>query len=220
MSSLHHASTVVGEVTKGEAKLSLHTAYGQARLDDRQINELIGLAHGIVADGTVNQAEAEYLQKWLAANGHVTENPIVNTLLHRVSLHLKDGILDASESEDLFDTLKAFTGGDFELGEIQKSTTLPLCKPAPAIEYAGNRFCFTGTFGYGQRKACETAVLDRGGSVGGISRKTNYLVIGIYATDSWLHSAYGRKIEEAASFRNQGHPVRIVGEEYWLTTLS
>jgi hypothetical protein len=72
--------------------MSLHTAYGQERLDDRQINELIGLAHGIIADGRTNQAEAEYLQEWLAANGHVTENPLINTLLHRVSLYLKDGV--------------------------------------------------------------------------------------------------------------------------------
>lgn len=198
----------------------LHTAYGQARLDDRQINELIGLAHGIIADGKTNQAEAEYLQKWLAANGHVTENPLINTLLHRVSLYLQDGVLDASESEELFETLKAFTGGNFELGETQKSSTLPFCQPAPVIEYPGRRFCFTGTFGYGQRKDCEAAVVERGGSAGGISRKTEYLVVGIYATDAWAHSSYGRKIEEAVNFRSQGHPVRIVGEEYWLSSLS
>lgn len=197
----------------------LHTAYGQARLDDRQINELIGLAHGIIADGKTNQAEAEYLHKWLAANGHVTENPLINTLLHRVSLYLQDGVLDANESEELFETLKAFTGGDFELGETQKSSTLPFCQPAPVIEYPGRRFCFTGTFGYGQRKDCEAAVIERGGSAGGISRKTEYLVVGIYATDAWAHSSYGRKIEEAVNFRSQGHPVRIVGEEYWLSSL-
>lgn len=200
--------------------MSLHTAYGQARLDDRQINELIGLAHGIIADGMTNQAEAEYLHKWLAANGHITENPLINQLLLRVSEYLKDGTLDAGESEELFETLKAFTGGDFELGEAQKSTTLPFCKPTPLIEYSGRRFCFTGTFGFGQRKECEAAVMQRGGSAGGISRKTDYLVVGIYATDAWAHSAYGRKIEEAVAFRSQGHPVSIVGEDYWLTTLS
>lgn len=200
--------------------MTLHTAYGRARLDDRQINELIGLAHGIIADGKTNQAEAEYLQKWLAANGHVTENPLINTLLHRVSLYLQDGVLDTSESEELFETLKAFTGGDFELGEMQKSTTLPFCQPAPVIEYPGRRFCFTGTFGFGSRKECEAAVKERGASAGGIAMKTDYLVIGIYATDAWAHSSYGRKIEEAATFRSQGYPVRIIGEEYWLTSLN
>ena len=35
---------------------------------DRQIDQLIGLAQGIVADGIVNQAEAETLQNWLRAN--------------------------------------------------------------------------------------------------------------------------------------------------------
>ena len=31
---------------------------------DRQIDQLIGLAQGIVADGIVDQAEAEMLQAW------------------------------------------------------------------------------------------------------------------------------------------------------------
>ena len=39
---------------------------------DRQIDQLIGLAQGIVADGIVNQAEAETLQNWLRANQTTT----------------------------------------------------------------------------------------------------------------------------------------------------
>jgi hypothetical protein len=41
----------------------LHRIYGKARLNDRQINELLGLAHGLIADCKVDQSEAEYLQK-------------------------------------------------------------------------------------------------------------------------------------------------------------
>ena len=46
---------------------------------DRQIDQLIGLAQGIVADGIVNQAEAETLQNWLRAN-QTTDNPYVSRL--------------------------------------------------------------------------------------------------------------------------------------------
>ena len=35
---------------------------------DRQIDQLIGFTQGILADGVVNQAEAETLQNWLQAN--------------------------------------------------------------------------------------------------------------------------------------------------------
>ena len=47
---------------------------------DRQVDQLIGLAQGILADGIVNLAEAEMLQDWLRAN-QATENPYVSRLL-------------------------------------------------------------------------------------------------------------------------------------------
>jgi hypothetical protein len=42
---------------------------------------------------------------------------------------LQDNILDDEERAELFETLKRFAGGDFELGELQKSTSLPLDEP-------------------------------------------------------------------------------------------
>lgn len=43
----------------------IHKLFNRARLDDRQVNELLGLSHGIIADGKVSMEEAQYLQKWL-----------------------------------------------------------------------------------------------------------------------------------------------------------
>ncbi|MGS1017092.1 hypothetical protein [Allosphingosinicella humi] len=48
---------------------------GGERISSRQIDELIGIARGVVADGTLNQAEVEFLQKWLAANAAVSGHP-------------------------------------------------------------------------------------------------------------------------------------------------
>jgi NAD-dependent DNA ligase len=198
----------------------LRNLYNRAQIDDRQVNELIGLARGIIADGAANQAEAEYLYKWLAQNKDATGNPIIATLFDRVRHYFGDGKLDVDEAAELFETLQSFSGGPFELGEATKSTSLPLCSPPPAINYVGQNFCLTGTFAYGSRKDCEATIADRGGSLGGVSKKTNYLIIGIYATDSWAHSSYGRKIERAAELRSEGAPISIVGEEHWVASLS
>ncbi len=195
---------------------ALRNLYGRARIDDRQVNELIGLAHGLIADGTVNQSEAEYLCKWLVANKDATSNPVVGLLYDRVNEYLRDGVLDEGEATELFETLTAFSGGDYETGEAQKAASLPFCYPAPAIAVPGNRFCFTGTFGFGSRRDCESAVEHEGGFAGSLTKDTKYLVIGIYATDSWAHSSYGRKIEKAVAIRNAGGNISIVGEEHWL----
>ena len=75
------------------------------------------------------------------------------------------------------------------------------------------------TFNYGQRKHCEAAVTDRGATAGGLTQKTNVLVIGMYATDSWKHSSFGTKIMSAVEYRKKGLPISIVSEEHWVAHL-
>lgn len=193
----------------------LHRLFSRARLDDRQINELIGLAHGIIADGVVNQKEVQYLQKWLVANRDVRENPVITNLLARVDEILRDKKLSKDEAEDLFNTLRNFSGGDFELGEVLKSTSLPLDVPPPQVFCAGKKFCFTGTFAFGTRSVCEQAVVCRGAEAGTLTMSTNYLVVGIYATGSWAQSSWGRKIEKAMEMKGDGVPIAIIGEAHW-----
>jgi NAD-dependent DNA ligase len=193
----------------------LHRMFGRARLDDREVNELVGLAHGLVADGIVNDAEAKYLEKWLVAHADVRANPVVMNLLARVGTMLKEKSLGEEERQELFEALQKFAGGEFELGEILKATTLPLDRPEPDIVFANKVFCFTGTFAFGSRKDCELIVTQRGARCGALTQKTNYLVIGIYATGSWMHSSYGQKIERAVEMRNEGLPIHIIGEKHW-----
>ncbi len=185
------------------------------RITSRQIDELIGIARGLCADGTLNEQEVEYLQKWLACNAAISDQPIIRTLFDRTNAILADGMITQDERADLFDTLNSLAERDFELGEVLKPTTLPLCDPVPDISFAGRRFAFTGTFNFGQRKDCERAVIERGGMAGGLVQTTDFLVIGAYATESWKHSSMGTKIIKACDWRDQGISVAIVSEQHW-----
>ncbi|UVO51544.1 BRCT domain-containing protein [Sphingomonas sp. SUN019] len=193
---------------------------GNDRITSRQIDELVGLARGVAADGTLNQAEIEFLQKWLAANMAISNQPMIARLYHRINAVLADGIADAEECRDLLDTLNSFSSRDFELGEVLKSTSLPLCDPAPTLDFSGRRYCLTGTFNFGQRADCEAAVTWRGGVCGSLTQKTNVLVIGMYATESWKHSSFGTKIVKAVDFREAGIPIAIVSEDHWARHLT
>jgi NAD-dependent DNA ligase len=188
---------------------------GGDRISARQVDELIGLSRGLIADGVLNASEVEFLQKWLAANLAITNQPLIRTLYKRVEEILADGEVDDEEQRDLIATLNSLSTRDFELGEVLKSTTLPLCNPAPSLTFGGRRYCFTGTFNFGQRKYCEQTVTARGATCGSLSQKTNVLVIGMYATESWKHSAFGNKIIQACEWRDAGLPVSIVSEEHW-----
>lgn len=198
---------------------AFYNRVGGDRINSRQIDEAIGLARGLLADGKLTQDEVEFLQKWLAANLAVSDQPVMRLLYERVNAALADGVVDAEETADLFSTLEQFARRDFELGETLKATTLPLDRPAPSITFPGRRFCFTGTFNYGQRKFCEQAVIDRGGLAGSLTQKVDYLVIGAYATESWKHSTFGNKIIQACDWRSGGTPIRIVSEEHWTVHL-
>jgi NAD-dependent DNA ligase len=197
----------------------LHNMYGHARLDDRQATELTGVCRGLIADGVVNEKEAVFLRTWLAANVGITGNPVIGDLLRRITGLLEARALHAEDTQALFHTLESFTGNDMELGEPLKSTTLPFDKPAPELGFGGQRYCFTGTFVFGGRGECEAAVHRLGGECGSLTLKTNYLVVGAYASESWAHSSYGRKIERAVELKRQGHPIFIVGEEHWAACL-
>ena len=203
-------------MTDPHADRKVLNLYSRARLDDRAINELLGLAKGIAADGIVNQKEAEFLQKWLVANTAVKDNPVIATLFKRINEMLEDNNLDDEEAQELLDTLHKFGGGDFELGEIQKATRLHFDDPPPSIDFHGRRFCFTGTFAYGSRSDCKRVVESLGGTVGSLTKATDYLVVGVYATDSWAHSSFGRKIEKAVEYREEGSGIAIIGEEHWI----
>lgn len=192
---------------------------GGERITSRQIDELIGLARGLIADDQINQSEVEFLQKWLAANSIISDQPVVRVLYRRVTQMLADGIVDDDEKHELIDTLKSFVRSDIELGEVLKSTSLPLCDPAPTLTFPNQRYCFTGTFNFGQRKECEKAVTELGAQVGGLSQKTNVLVVGIYATESWKHSSFGNKIMQACEYRDARLPICIVSEPHWVSHL-
>ncbi len=196
--------------------MDIFTRYNRRNIIDRQIDTLIGLSKGLIADGKINQLEAEFLQNWLLQNSG-SDSPVILNLLDKVVGFLEDGILDDDESKELFAILSALTGDCSEAGEVSKTSTLPVCSPAPNIEFSGKNFLFTGTCAFGTRKQCQKAIESLGGSNSNCVTKTlNHLILGTYVTDSWAHESFGRKIEKAIEYRDKGLPLRIVTEEHWL----
>ena len=196
----------------------LNRYFNKKRREDRGVDELIGLAKGINADGVVNQAEAEFLAGWLERNKDIRDTWPVNILDKRIDSMLRDGVLDSQESLELFDLLHQLTGQNAPAEIVENwSTALPLDHPAPPIIVRDRVFCFTGKFVSGTRRDCQQAVEDRGGFIAsGPSRKTDYLVIGILGSEDWIHTSYGRKIEKAIEIKQKGFNVAIISEDHWV----
>ena len=198
----------------------LNRNYSFKRIDDRTVDELIGLCRGMAADEMVNLAEAKFLKSWLEANLSYTDDRLVNQLYRRVHEMLIDGILDQEEREELLTLLKMFTG-DVSPTEVAANMTslLPIDQPQPVVEFPTMTFCITGRFAYGPRRVCEEVIVERGGKIGKtVTLSTDYLVLGVISSRDWIHTSYGRKIEKAMDLREKEGRIAIISEDHWAET--
>jgi len=192
------------------------------RRTDRGVHEMLGMVRGIVCDGIVTEGEVKAFQNWLSAHPDETVCWPGNVLAERIIRIVSDGKVDAVEQHELYELFCDTVGeGDISKDEPQSfSTRLPFDDPPPAIIFPEHLFCFTGAFVYGTRSQCEHSTILRGG----VCKKTIVkqpmtLVIGGHANDAWIHSTFGRKIEEAMDHRQEGVPIAIVSEECWTTAV-
>jgi NAD-dependent DNA ligase len=198
--------------------MALYSLFNQKRVEDRTITEFIGIAKGMVADGVISEGEANFLQLWLQENYALADVWPVRPINERVRQMFADGIIDAKERLELFEILKQLAGGESLHENITSfSSTLPISQPQPHIIIKKHSFCFTGKFAYGLRSDCERAVSERGGIIcSNIVKNLDYLIVGFIGTKDWAHSSFGRKIEKAVSYRENGYGLEIVSEETWV----
>lgn len=193
-------------------------AFNALRLEDRAIDELIGICRGVLLDGAVMESEARGILQWVEANRHVANGWPANVLYSRLRDMLIDHVLDSEEEAELVELLADITGGGMPVDRriASLSSALPLCRPAPDVAFHDKSFCLTGKFVFGSRKQCERVIVERGGdAVGSPTQKTHFLVVGSIGSTDWIHSTHGRKIEAAVELRAADHPIRIVSEEHW-----
>lgn len=78
----------------------------------------------------------------------------------------------------------------------------------------GMVFCCTGTFDLGARGYCQQLIEEVGGVISkNVTRKVDYLVIGIKITPDWKQQSYGAKIIKAMEYRDKNNiPISIIAE--------
>jgi len=195
--------------------------FNRARRAERDLSEMLGLVKGVLADGVVTQAEAAVLKEWVSRHPDAAEQWPVNTLKERLERIFADGKVDKAEQRDLFDLLESIVGGKAGIitGE-DAACELPVDRPPPKLKWTDSVFVFTGKFAFGPRLDCERAVIKlKGVCERGVTKRTDYLIIGTFGSRDWVHTSFGRKIEQAVEYRDAGESLAIVGEEHWVRAL-
>ena len=201
----------------------MQRAFRSNAIIDRQIDELIGLIKGVLADGMVHQGEVEFLLQWMEANQEARDQWPAKAIYPRLLTVLEDGIVDLDEEFEVMELLLATVGGNTATfhGEASDSTALPYTNPVPVITFEQKTFCFTGKFASGSRQWCEQVTMQVGGRhTNGVTKSLNYLVIGEIGSRDWIHSTHGRKIEKAIGYIDGGVGIVIVSEQHWYESIS
>ncbi len=195
--------------------------FNRARRAERDLSEMLGVVKGVLADGMVTQAEGALLNDWAVRHPDATEQWPVNILKDRLERIFADGKVDKTERRDLAELLEAIVGGKAGIIAGEDATTdLPLDRPPPQLVWTDSVFVFTGKFAFGPRATCERAVIRlKGICEGGVTKRTNYLVIGTFGSRDWVHTSFGRKIQRAVQYRDAGASLAIVAEAHWASTL-
>ena len=193
---------------------SVFQRLGKARLSTRDMDELIGVCRGILADGVVNLQEAFFILQWLEDHQEI------------VTVWPAD-ILYETEENELLGILLEITGVPIKvrIGPVESSantaTQLPVNEPENGVVLDGNSFCLTGKFEFGSRNQCAEAVIRCGGKVQkGVTATTDYLVVGLIGSETWAHASWGRKIEKGVYLRDSGSSIHIVSENTWMAALN
>lgn len=191
------------------------------RLLKRSCEALLGICSGLIADGELNDREVIFLSTWLSEHEAIAQTWPAEIVFARVREVLADGVVTPEERAYLVRTLEQLTGDSFAAtGAVGTGSNSLPTDDTVQVEISGRIFCFTGTFLFGTRAACERALSLRGGeAVSSITKKTHYLVIGELASRSWKNTSHGTKIESAVHMQSQGNPICIISEAYWIRNL-
>jgi len=87
--------------------------------------------------------------------------------------------------------------------------------PLPEIQIKGKLFCLTGEFIIVTDTVMERMIGAAGGMTkGGLTRKTDYLVIGSEPSPAWSKGKCGTKIVKASEWKQKGLDIKIISEQY------
>lgn len=198
----------------------LHYRSDLVASDTDELNHLLGIVQGIMADGILKDKEVLALKSYLDRSVASSVWP-ASELHQRLIEVLADGVIDEDERHDLTVMLQALSSDFTGTGSAApKVIELGLDKDVEII-YPDKVFCFTGVFAFGKRSRCVSEVEARQALFSkNVTRKTDYLVLGSFVAPEWQYTSFGRKLEKALDYRKRfEQDIKVISERDWLSSI-
>jgi hypothetical protein len=214
------AARVLPNSFDGESDSPIRLAVSRRRINVRNMDQLIGMCNMVLADGAVEDHEAQFLLNWMESNLYAAHEWPGNVLYERLLRAVVDGHIDPDEERELLDVIQQLAGAMPTPEGPGVSGAIPFDDPPPEIVHEGRAFVLTGQFVYGPRKTVAAEIESRGGVIKpNCSKKISFLVVGTVGSEEWLHSTHGTKIIRAVELKQEGQPLAIVREQAWVQSL-
>lgn len=182
----------------------------------KAFDQLRGLCCGILADGEITDAEAQYFRNWTMANALVEQVWPFCEIAARVEAIFADEVISHSERQELREIMDQIIDGQYipSPGDKGCPWEMVYTKPEPSeILFSGTGISLTGKFAFGSRKKIVEKIETLGGYFHDTPRRgTSYLIIGEFGSINWKNSNYGNKIEAARELSKSGEAIHIVRE--------
>lgn len=189
-----------------------HTANGR-----KASHVCSGLILGIIADNKLVNAELAFLTTWLLENKCYLNISPLREVVQALEQLNNQGQSPETARGIFLETLRDIAGGaPQDTGSAGGLTTRHRLDNQDEVLFKDKVFCFTGNFCTGTRKQCEAQVEALGGQTSKqVTKKVDYLVVGVLASRDWSGVFNGEKVEKARGYKEQGMPIKIIPEELW-----
>jgi BRCA1 C Terminus (BRCT) domain len=189
------------------------------------IQRLQGMLHGALADDKLSDEEIYALGEWLNEHAELQGCFPYDDIVVRLNDVYRDGAVDETEREFLKSFFASFAGFSssqtskkiFESGRLPQRRLSVVCAENPSLEFASKVFCLTGGSAIATRGDMVQTIENLGGIFSsGVVKDLDYLVVGNSGNPAWAYSCYGRKIERAMKYQDDGCDLLIVHEhDFW-----
>lgn len=180
-----------------------HARHGPSETT-QALHDLKLLVSAMTADNQLTEGEVTFLYQWAMSNRHLGGNYPYDRILATIEAALMDGILEQCELDELLEVLKA------TLDPVQYC-----CEKSSAatLDIVGKSICLTGDFDRCSRSQAEKELAEIGAIVQkGVTRKTDYLIVGGQGSAAWSAGNYGNKVKKALELQSKGLHIQIVQE--------
>ncbi len=183
----------------------------------KAINELLGMCR-MLSMGNINKEQILFLEEWLEKNNNLEFEYPFDKVVEEIRRVLGDNEIDDKERIELKEFFEKVAGVKLSGAPKNQNKTIELLPfVTPEIDFSNKLFCLTGDFQTISREKATEFIESKGGIVKkGITLKTDYLIVGLMASDAYKYGNFGSKIEYAIKNNKSGKAKPAIISEDWL----